>query len=104
MAFRTLIIDKATKVNLDLNNIVVHYEDKPYWINLDDISIIIIEDPRCLVSLRLLTEIIEKGITMVFCDTSHQPIGTIQTLYNNVREPKKIKMQIKWGIKEHEYH
>ena len=42
MAFRTIVINKASKISLDLNNIVIYYDNEPYWINLDDISVIII--------------------------------------------------------------
>ena len=103
MAFRTIVINKASKISLDLNNIVIYYDNEPYWINLDDISVIIIEDPRCLVSLKLLTSITEKGIDMIFCNSSHMPIGSLQTLHNNTRHPKKIKQQIEWNIESKKY-
>ena len=96
MAFRSIIISKATKINLDLNNIVVTYDREPYHINLDEISTIIIDDPRCLVSLRLLSELCIKGINVIFTDASHKPVGSLTTLYNNARAPKKHKEQILW--------
>ena len=98
MAFRSIIISKATKINLDLNNIVVTYESELYHINLDEISTIIIDDPRCLVSLRLLSELCIKGINVIFTDASHKPVGSLTTLYNNVRTPKKHLKQIYWDI------
>lgn len=96
MAFRSIIISKATKINLDLNNIVVTYDKEPYYINLDEISTIIVDDPRCLVSLRLLSELCIKGINVIFTDASHKPVGSLITLYNNVRTPKKHLKQIEW--------
>lgn len=36
MAFRTVYIEKAIRVRLDLNNIVVNYENDNYYINLDE--------------------------------------------------------------------
>ena len=96
MAFRSIIISKASKINLDLNNIVVTYEGEPYHINMDEISTIIIDDPRCLVSLRLLSELCIKGINVIFTDESHKPVGSLTTLYNNVRTPKKHLKQINW--------
>lgn len=97
MAFRSIIINKATKINLDLNNIVITYDDNPYHINLDEISTIIVDDPRCLVSLRLLSELCNKGINVIFTDSSHKPVGSLTTLYNNVRTPKKHYQQINWN-------
>ena len=96
MAFRSIIISKATKIILDLNNIVITYDNEPYHINLDEISTIVIDDSRCLVSLRLLSELCIKGINVIFTDASHKPVGSLTTLYNNARAPKKHKEQIEW--------
>ena len=64
--------------------------------NLDEISTLVLDDPRCLVSLKLLSELCERGINVVFTDGSHKPVGSLTTLYNNVRAPKKNKLQINW--------
>ena len=97
MAFRNIVIEKAVKVNLDLNNIVIRYEEEDYWIQLDEISTIVIEDPRCNVSLKLLSELCKKGISVIFTDESHMPIGTLSTLYHHSRAVKRIERQITWG-------
>lgn len=97
MAFRTVYIEKAVRVRLELNNIVVYYEDNNYYINLDEISSIVFDDPRCNISLKLLATLCEQGINVIFNDSSHMPVGSLQTLYNHARAPKKIKSQINWG-------
>lgn len=96
LAFRNVLIEKAVKVSLDLNNIVVRFEEEDYWISLDEISTLIIDDPRCNVSLRLLMELCKKGISVIFTDESHMPVGTLTTLYNHSRAVKKIEKQIAW--------
>lgn len=96
MAFRTILISEATKINLDLNNIVIRYNGDNYYINLDEISTLVLDDARCLVSIKLLSELCEKGISVILTDGSHKPVGTLTTLYNNVRAPKKNKEQITW--------
>ncbi len=96
MAFRTVLIEKAVNVRLDLNNIVVNYENEKFWINIDEISVLIIDDPRCNVSLNVLAYLCEKGVTMLFCNSSHMPIGALETLSMHSRASKKIKQQIEW--------
>lgn len=96
MAFRTIYIEKAVHVRLDLNNIVVNYENDNYYINIEEISTIVFDDPRCNVSLRLLATLCEKGINVILNDASHMPTGSLQTLYSYTRAPKKIKNQMKW--------
>lgn len=41
MAFRSILISEATKINLDLNNIVIQYSGDSYRINIDEISTLI---------------------------------------------------------------
>jgi CRISPR-associated protein Cas1 len=96
MGFRTVIIDQAVRINLDLNNIVVYYQSEYFYVNLDEINTIIISDPRCNVTLKLLSTLCEKGITTIFTNSSHMPIGTLTTLYNHSRAAKKNRVQINW--------
>lgn len=91
MAFRSILISEATKINLDLNNIVIQYNGDNYHINIDEISNLVLDDARCLVSLRLLSELCEKGINVILTDSSHKPIGTLTTLIIMLELPKKIK-------------
>lgn len=97
MAFRTILIEKARRINLDLNSIVVNYEDNDFNINLDEISTIIFDDPMCLISLKLISKLCERGISIIFTDYSHNPIGTLLSLNINTRASKKVKQQILWN-------
>ncbi len=103
MAFRTVVIEKAVNVRLDLNNIVVNYENDKFWINVDEISVIIVDDPRCNVSLNVLSYLCEKGVTVIFCNSSHMPIGSLQTLSLHSRSSKRVKQQIEWNDSAKEY-
>lgn len=98
MGFRTVILDKANRINLDLNNLVVILDNNKFFISLDEISTIVIEDPRCYVSLKLLTEMCKQGINIVLTDNSHMPVGTVQTLFNHSRASKNILKQINWPV------
>ena len=74
MAFRTIYIEKAVKVKLDLNNIVVYYDNSNYYINIDEVSTIIFDDPRCNISLKLLSLFIlslSEIICPISCITSY---------------------------------
>lgn len=103
MAFRTILIEKARRINLDLNSIIVNYGDNNFVINLDEISIVIFDDPMCLISLKLLSKLCEKGISVIFTDYSHNPIGTLLPLQKHSRAPKKLKQQIEWNNKEKKF-
>ncbi len=66
------------------------------WISLDEIDILILESQYCNTSIRLITELIKKGITLIICGENHMPIGTLNSLVNNQRTAKYNKLQIKW--------
>lgn len=97
MAFRSIVIHKAIKISLDLDNLLIQYGEDPFWINLEEIHTIVIDDPRCLVSLRLLSELCERGIEVIFTDASHMPVGSLLSLMNHSRASKKYMTQIKWS-------
>ncbi len=103
MAFRSVLVEKAVKIHLDLNHIVIRYEEEDFWISLDEISNLIIDDPRCYVSLKLLSTLCEKGINVIFTDGSHMPIGSFVTLYNHSRAVKKIESQMEWSGEMKDY-
>ena len=103
MAFRTILIEKALSIRLDLNNLLINYENNKYWIDIDEIATLIVEDPRCTVSLTLLSYLCEKGVNVLFTDSSHMPIGTLQTLVSNSRASKRINNQIGWQKEVTEY-
>lgn len=103
MAFRSVLVEKAVKIHLDLNHIVIRYEEEDFWISLDEISNLIIDDPRCYVSLKLLSKLCEKGINVIFTDDSHMPVGSLVTLYNHSRAVKKIESQMEWSKETKNY-
>lgn len=97
MSFRTVVINEAARLSLDLNNIVIFYKNESFWINLDEIGTIIIDDLRCNVTMRLLSTLCEKGITLILTNNSHMPIGAINTLFNHSRSSKNLQIQIHWN-------
>lgn len=103
MAFRTILVEKARRVNLDLNSIVVNYDNNDFNINLDEINIIIFDDPMCLISLKLLSKLCEKGICVILTDYSHNPVGTLIPFRRHSRAPKKLRQQISWKEREKQY-
>lgn len=103
MAFRTILIEKARRINLDLNSIVINYDNNEFNINLDEINIIIFDDPMCLISLKIISKLCEKGISVIMTDSSHNPIGTLLPLQRHTRAPKKLRMQLEWTDKEKTY-
>lgn len=97
MGWRIICIEDALRINYKLNSIGVLEKDEVIWICLDEIDVLIIESQYCNTSIKLLTELLKKGITVIICGDNHMPIGTLNTLSNNQRSAKYNKIQINWS-------
>ncbi len=97
MAFRSVLIEKATRINLDLNHVIIACGEDTYSLFLDEISILVISDPRAYVSLRLLETLLERGITVLFTNSSHMPIGELSSMCLHSRGVKRLKQQLTWS-------
>lgn len=99
MGWRTICINEAIRLNYKLNSLGVLQKDEIIWINLDEIDVIIVETLMCNISLKLLSELANKGITMIVCGENHMPIGNFISVNDNQRTAKFNRVQIEWDQK-----
>lgn len=99
MGWRTICINEAIKLNYKLNSLGILQKDEIVWINLDEIDVIIVETLMCNVSFKLLSELADKGITMIVCGENHMPIGNFISINDNQRTAKFNRYQIEWDQK-----
>ena len=99
MGWRTICINEAIRLNYKLNSLGVLQKDEIVWINLDEIDIIIVETHMCNLSLKLLSELASKGITMIVCGEDHMPIGNFISINDNQRTAKFNRLQMEWDQK-----
>lgn len=100
MGWRVVCIEDAIRINYKMNSIGVLQKNEITWICLDEIDIIIVESLCCNTSLKLLSELMEKGITMIVCGENHMPNGMIMGLNDNQRAAKYNRYQIQWCKKD----
>ncbi|MCR5416654.1 MAG: type II CRISPR-associated endonuclease Cas1 [Pseudobutyrivibrio sp.] len=94
MAFRVVLIESECSIHLKLNNLLINKGEGDLWIPLDDISIIVLDNLKIEVTVRLLSTLAEHNIGVVFCDMEHLPIGFYCSYDNHSRVSKCIKFQI----------
>lgn len=99
MSWRTVFISEARKLSLNLNSLQVFKDEEKYYINLDEIAILVIEDNKSIITTRLLIELAEKGIPVLILGNNKMPIGEYQPIFNNVRVSKRIYEQMRWDDK-----
>lgn len=97
MSWRIVYITDANKLSLNLNSLQVIQEEQKYFVNLNEIAALVVEDYTSVITTRLLIELSEKGIPLVVLGMNKLPIGEMLPLLANSRTSKKILEQSKWS-------
>ena len=95
MSFRTIVISNRCKLDLRMNYMEVRGETTTK-IFLDDIDILIIENPAIALTGCLLEVLVEKKIKVVFCDSKRNPYSELIPCHGSHDSSRKIKNQIAW--------
>ena len=95
MSWRTVIINSRCKLDYKLGFMVVRAEETKR-VYLDEIAILIIENPAVSLTGFLLEALIEKKIKVIFCDSKRIPNAELVPYYGCYDCSKKIKTQLAW--------
>ena len=95
MSWRTVIITTRCKLDLKMGYMVIRGEDTKR-IFLDEIAVLIIENPAVSFTGCLLEALVEKKIRVVFCDAKRSPMAELSPYYGSHDSSRKIRAQIAW--------
>lgn len=88
MGFRQIYIKLAKELRLKNNNLkIVKVDNSEIILPLEDISSILLEDPKTIITARLLTELAKSSISLTLCDEKYFPTAQVlpwNTYYNQV--------------------
>jgi len=96
MTWRTVVISSNSKIDLKLNYLVIR-TDVIRKVHLSEISVLIIESTAVSLTSMLLCELSRRGISILFCDESHNPYGQLLPLYGCHNSSEKLRDQINWN-------
>lgn len=96
MSFRTVVITRRCKLDLCMNYMEVRHADGKKRIFLDEIGILILENPAIALTGCLLSELMRKKIKVIFCDAKHNPQGELVTYGGSYDGSRKLRQQIAW--------
>lgn len=95
MSFRTVIISERSKLDYRMNYLEIR-NDRIQKIHLDEIEVLIIENPAISLTGCLLEACAEKKIKVIFCDSKHNPQSELISYYGSHDCSRKLKKQIGW--------
>lgn len=96
MSWRTVVISKRAKLDMKTGYLVVRSEEETHKINLDEISVLIIENTAVSITGCLISALTDKKIKVIFCDEKRDPTCELVSLYGSPDTSAKLRKQITW--------
>lgn len=95
MSWRTVVISSRCKLDTKMGYMVIRGE-AIHRIFLDEIAILIVENPAVAMTGCLLSELIQRKIKVIFCDSFHMPQSELVPYYGSHDTSRKLRVQIGW--------
>ena len=96
MSFRTVVVEKRSKLDLRMGYLVIRRDDDIIRVFLDEINTLIVENPACCITGCLLVELIKRKIKVIFCDEKHSPCSELIPCYGHGECAGKLQEQLQW--------
>ena len=101
MSWRTIVISKRAKLDLQLGYMVVR-GDEVTKIVLSEIGTLLIESTAVSLTTGLLAELAKRKVKVIFCDEKRNPSSEIVSYYGSHDTSTKVRKQIAWKQKTKE--
>ncbi len=96
MSWRVVVIESQSKLDYKMGYLVVRSLDTKL-ILLDEIAVLIIENPAVSLTGILMEELIVRKVKVIFCDTKRNPIAELIPHHGSHDSSAKIRVQITWN-------
>lgn len=96
MSWRTIVITKRAKLDLQLNHLVIRNETVTK-VHLSEIAVIVIESTAVSITTSLMAELTKRKIKVIFCDEKRLPSSELIGYYGSHDTSLKYKKQIAWS-------
>lgn len=96
MSWRTVVITERCKLDLKMGYLVVRGQELRR-IFLEEIAVLIIENPAVSLTGALLEALNEHKVRVIFCDSRHSPMAELAPLYGSHDSSRKLQQQIGWS-------
>ena len=96
MSWRTVVISNRCKLDLKMGYMVIRAEETKR-IFLDEIAVLLIENPAVSLTGCLLEALTEKKIRVIFCGSERTPIAELNPLHGSHDTTRKLRQQLAWA-------
>lgn len=98
MGWKTVIIGSEAKVSLSLNKLKITIGNEFQNVPLGDIDTVIFSHNRVIITIPLLSALVENNINIIICDEKNDPIGIFQPFNGHSLVFKRLNAQINWKL------
>lgn len=93
-----MIIGSEAKVSLSLNKLKITIGNEFQNVPLGDIDTVIFSHNRVIITIPLLSALVENNINIIICDDKNDPIGIFQPFNGHSLVFKRLNAQINWKL------
>ena len=95
MSWRTVVISSRCKLDTKMGYLVIRGEETRR-IFLDEISILLIENPAVSLTGCLLEALVERKVRVIFCDARRSPMAELAPYHGSHDSARKLRLQLGW--------
>ncbi|RBS20933.1 CRISPR-associated endonuclease cas1 [Enterococcus faecalis] len=96
MGWRTVVVNKHSKLSYKNNHLVFKAIDHQELIHLSEIDVLLLETTDISLTTMLLKRLIDEKILVLFCDDKRLPIGKILPFYGRHDSSLQLTRQLAW--------
>lgn len=95
MSWRTVVITKRAKLDLEIGYMVIRSTDT-IKIHLGELSTVIVESTAVSLTAALLCELTKRKVKVIFCDEKRNPSSELIAYYGSHDTAIKVRNQAAW--------
>lgn len=96
MGWRTIIVNKHSKLSYKNNHLVFKSVDQHEMIHLSEIDVLLLETADITITTMLLNRLINYNILVLFCNSERLPVAKLLPFYARHDSSLQLKKQIEW--------
>ena len=97
MSWRVVVISSRSKLDYQLEHLVVRSDDDEKRIYLGDISVLLCESTAISLTAYLLSQLMQRKIKVIFCDQKHNPQSELIPYYGGYDTSGRLRAQLQWS-------
>ena len=97
MGWKIVEIQKAERLRLFLDNLVIYKNDTKITIPISDIDTLIIDNIQINLSIQLINKLSDHNVNVIICDSKHLPTTFLLPVSGNYNSLKILGDQINWN-------